>query len=557
MNYFSYRCTLPWLGLILILALYVISVVRLRPANYFGLTQDDTVYFSSAKALAEGQGYILPSVPGTPKATHYPVLYPWILSWVWRLNPSFPSNVTDAAGLTITFGCLFLSAAFLFFRQLNALSDPEALLLTLLCALQPIVRVYSANVLSDIPFAAFALVVIVLSNFALRRSPGAVPAAACGVLVGLSMFVRVLGVPIAAGVLAAMLLRREWRKGAIFGACVAPFFAALAWRALLSAPNQAPVTLATCSAAWQGTWLSYTSYVGFWRIVSLHRGIFWPILKRNAVVLFLQPGSYLAAPLFVGPSVLGMASTAVLSAIAFMGVFRLARKTGWQAIHFSLGFYVVPLLLWPYPIADRGLLPFLPLFAAGLCIDLKRLAVLIRESLERSQPRTQRWIAASLTIALAGFAAGIGWAQEGNSRLISRQSQARGRLLSEKHEAYSWLRANTLPSSKVVAYEDVSLFLFSGRQALRPIAFSPAAFYDPSLLQGEISCLTVSARTIHAEYWLVSDDDFSMEWTGATSAGLAREGQLGNGLPEVFRSSSGHVRVYALKTASGTELLAP
>ncbi|MFZ0882545.1 MAG: hypothetical protein WAN14_04040, partial [Candidatus Acidiferrales bacterium] len=130
MNYFSYRCTLPWLGLILILALYVISVVRLRPANYFGLTQDDTVYFSSANALAEGQGYILPSVPGTPKATHYPVLYPWILSWVWRLNPSFPSNLTDAAGLTITFGCLFLSAAFLFFRQLNALSDPEALLLT-------------------------------------------------------------------------------------------------------------------------------------------------------------------------------------------------------------------------------------------------------------------------------------------------------------------------------------------------------------------------------------------------------------------------------------------
>src|SRR5271163_3645988 len=227
------RRALPWLGLVFILIVYVISVVRLHPTNYFGLTQDDTIYFSSAKALADGHGYVLPSVPETPRATKSPFLYPWILSWVWRWNPSFPANVPDAVGVTVGFGCAFLTVAFLSFKQLNAFNDLEALLLTLFCALHPVVRVYSANVLSDIPFAAFALAVIVLSNRTLKHNSGVALAALCGV---------------AAGILIAMLLRRAWRKAAVFSACVAAFFATLAWRVLFTAPSQAPVRLATCSA---------------------------------------------------------------------------------------------------------------------------------------------------------------------------------------------------------------------------------------------------------------------------------------------------------------------
>jgi hypothetical protein len=549
MKQLSYRRALPWIGLLCVLAVYVISIARLHPTNFFGLTQDDTVYFSSAKALAEGQGYILPSVPGTPQATHYPVLYPWILSWVWRLNPLFPDNVADAVGLTVAFGCIFLSAAFLFFRQLHAFSDLEALLLTLLCALQPIVRVYSANVLSDIPFAAFALMVIVLSNFALRSHPGTAVAAACGILAGLTMFIRVLGVPVAAGILIAMLLRREWRKSAVFSACAAPFFSALAWRALFAAPTQAPVALSTCSAAWQGTWLSYTSYVGFWKIVSVHQGIFWPILKQNALLLLMQPGIYFADPRFISPSILGTVFAVVLSAIVFMGVFRLAKKTGWQPIHFSLALYVVPLLFWSYPIAGRCLIAFMPLFVGGLWADWKRLVKRIRESLDRSEPRAERLVAALLAIVLSVFVVCIGLAQERNGRLISRESQQRGSLLPEKREAYSWLSVNTLTDSKIIAYEDVSLFLFSNRQALRPLTFSPAALYDPSLLEDEISCLSSGARAIRANYWVMSDDDFSIEWSEATAAGLARESQLGNSLPELFRSSSGRVRIYGLKAS--------
>src|SRR5580700_9037131 len=105
----SDRRALPWLGLAFILILYLISILRLHPTNFFGLTQDDTVYFSSAQALAAGRGYILPSIPGTPPATKYPILYPWILSWVWHWNPSFPANLTDAIAVTIVFGIAFVT----------------------------------------------------------------------------------------------------------------------------------------------------------------------------------------------------------------------------------------------------------------------------------------------------------------------------------------------------------------------------------------------------------------------------------------------------------------
>src|SRR5579872_7532522 len=114
-----YRRAALGMGFVLMLLCYFASVRRMQPSNFFGLTQDDTIYFSSAQALAAGHGYILPSVPGKPHATKYPILYPGILSWVWRWNPSFPSNLSDAAMVSAAFGACFLVLVFFFLRSLK------------------------------------------------------------------------------------------------------------------------------------------------------------------------------------------------------------------------------------------------------------------------------------------------------------------------------------------------------------------------------------------------------------------------------------------------------
>jgi hypothetical protein len=109
---------LPWIALSAVILSYLCLVIRLHPSNFFGLSEDDTLYFSSAKAMAEGHGYILPSVPGMPAATKYPILYPSVLSWVWRWNPAFPENLSTAVALNLIFGAAYLIAAFAFLRKL-------------------------------------------------------------------------------------------------------------------------------------------------------------------------------------------------------------------------------------------------------------------------------------------------------------------------------------------------------------------------------------------------------------------------------------------------------
>ena len=106
--FFTARRVWTAAALVLILVAHILGVLYLHPKNFFGLSEDDAIYLSSAKALAQGQGYILPSVPGTPPATMYPVLYPWTLSWIWHWNPNFPANLSYVIALNMAFGCAFV-----------------------------------------------------------------------------------------------------------------------------------------------------------------------------------------------------------------------------------------------------------------------------------------------------------------------------------------------------------------------------------------------------------------------------------------------------------------
>src|SRR5262249_6814278 len=121
-----------------ICALLTIAVTKVHPLDFFGLSEDDSIYFSSAKALAAGHGYVLESVPRTPPATKYPVLYPWILSWIWRWHAAFPANLRFAIALNVAFGFVYVVSAFLLLRALKGLSDWERLFLVAFCGLHPI-----------------------------------------------------------------------------------------------------------------------------------------------------------------------------------------------------------------------------------------------------------------------------------------------------------------------------------------------------------------------------------------------------------------------------------
>ena len=63
-----------------------------------------------------------------------------------------------------------------------------------------------------------------------------------------------------------------------------------------------------------------------------------------------------------------------------------------------------------------------------------------------------------------------------------------------------------------MAYEDVLLFLHTGRQAIRPISPSTAAFYlqDKEPLERDLAGISDTAIGTGARYWLHAEDDYHL-----------------------------------------------
>jgi 4-amino-4-deoxy-L-arabinose transferase-like glycosyltransferase len=543
----AHRHAFPWLALGCILIAYVISVVRMHPANFFGFTGDDSVYFSSAKALAEGRGYVLPSVPGSPPATKYPILYPWILSWVWHWNPSFPANLADGVALTVAFGLGFITAGFVFLRGLKGISDTEALFLTVFFALHPLVLFYSGSVLSDIPFCALALEAMVVANRATQREAKNTTAACCGILTGLTLLTRVFGVPIAAGILMAAVVRRAWRQLFVLGGCVVPFLGGLAWPVIFPRVLAPPVTGAAASSlGWTRAWAYYTSYAAFWRISVPNTHILWVMLKNNAGMLFRGTADYFLEPTLVRNTLMGRALITIVTAAVLTGIVRQARRQGWQPIHCVLPFYSAVLLFWNFADVDRFLLPFLPLFAAGFWVEGKHVLGMIRAAIARRRRLTERIVATALGLFMLALGSAVGLNYMAGKREIRKQSEDRGVLLREKREAYDWLVRFTATDARVIAYEDASAYLYTGRVTMPPLVFTTAEFYDPARLEESVATMTDMARAIGAEYWLFADDDFDFVWPEATTTARAHMRGIEGVLPLVFRSRDGRVRIHSL-----------
>ncbi len=543
MQRIPYRRVLPWLGLACVLFAYVIAVVRLHPTNFFGRTNDDMIYFSSAKALADGRGYILPSLPGNPPATKYPILLPLLLSFVWRWDPSFPGNLAGGIALIVAFGCVFISVAFVFLRRLLHIGTGEALMLTAFCALHPLILFYSSSILSDIPFAALALLAIMVANRAMRIGEPLSEGAISGVLAGLSMLMRVSGIPIAAGLLIFALTKRAWRQAAAFTVAAAPFAVALAWRSFLAVPVVPPIA-SDAGSGWSQTWLYYTNYAAFREMASPSFHTAWTFALNQFLYLGSQIPGYFLSPLSDKSLIFWLIATPLVLWIIAAGILGQVRASGWQPIHFALGIYILVIICWDYPDSTRFLIPFLPLLVGCFWLQGKRIAgrlILI----SRSSEAGSRILSLAGAMGLAALTMCIAWNFViGGPREFTATSRNSAALLREKQEGYEWLRHNSRSQERVIAGEDASLYLYTGRQSMSQMALLPSGAYDPVQLQSDLDHMTDVAKAIRADYWFASADDSDKQWKASRPLLTARLAQIEGGLPEVFRSSGGHVRIY-------------
>jgi 4-amino-4-deoxy-L-arabinose transferase-like glycosyltransferase len=545
-NFFSRRIFFPWLVLAGICAAHVAIVWYLHPTNFFGMSADDAIYFSSAKSLAQGNGYVLPNLAGSPPATKYPILYPWLLSWIWRVFPSFPANLSAAAAFNLAFGVVYLLMMFLFLLTLKGITDRAALIVTAFCAFHPYILGLSANLLVDIPFAALVVASFVLAARSLEKNAGLQAAAGCGIVSGLSVLLKVLGLPAAAGLFLALAIRGGWRKSMAFAAGVLPFVLTLLWRSILAAPSEAPTVATSCSRSWQLSWVYYMNYQTFWKSSAIENHMLWNYLKTNINFFVYQLGEYFIDLRQVRVTPLTIIVFALVCLAVVRGLVRQIQLGGWHPVHFALAIYLIPVLIWDFPSPERFLVPFLMLFAAAIWLEASHLTEQMRISFRKSRS-LKAWIAALLclsAIAVVLYVAGISWQQ--GFCAIADLSRYRATLLPDKREAYQWLRENTPPDARVIAYEEATMFLYTDRQGMSPTILSPAGKIDTQLLDSQLSCLLATAEPIGASYWLVSEDDFKLEWETATIQERSRASELEKSYQQLFRSSQNRVRIYRL-----------
>ncbi len=529
-----------WLVLACILAVYIHNVERWHSAVYFGWPHDDGIYFSTAKALAQGQGYRLISFPNSPPQTKYPILYPYLLSWVWHLHPNFPENLKPAIRLTEFFGCWSLIAAFLLLRRFG-ISEPGALCLVALLAFVPAFVHLSGWIMSDVPFMALLLTTLVLADAA-TRSRAAVPLVlATGAIAGLCVGLRIVGVAVVAGIFFLALRRRAFREAFLLAAVAGTVVAIESWSRLVHLFAAAtPVTASTAEPGWNQVLAYYTDYVEFgWRM---------GIPSVWALVRFLET-NFAALARSAGSVVLGVdgghgGAAALLSLLVWLGIGRQMRRPEWQATMYVLFFYCGILLFW-LALPERFLLPFVPVFFAALWLEMSRLWAMCRANLRSGTPLLQRALAAALACIFVYALAFTGWNYVvRDPRDLQENSAIQAHALEEKKQAYQWIRDNTGPNDRIAAWEDGLMYLYTGRQGLRPFEPLPQDFYmdDRESLRRDLAHMCDAPRHAGVRYWLTSDDDFSVR-SGVDRID-ARMAEIAAVLPVVFRSGENHVQIH-------------
>jgi hypothetical protein len=540
---------IPPLALLLILALFISNVEAWNPATFFGRYADDALYFSCAQALAHHRGYILPSFPGMPLKPQVPILYPLLLSEVWKISPQFPENIIWAIRLTEGFGCLALLCTFFLLRRIAGLAVVPSLTITAVCALHPVLVRLSGLAMTDVPFAAMFLFALLLTQLALSSGTSLGPTAALGVVAALSASLRSLGYMVAVGLLAYILYRREYRRALVysFAACLTTLSVLLltAHYAPMGAAGNA-ISSNGAGSQWERLVVFHTEYVRFhWRMGIPTIGAFFSMIKENCLQLVSSPGPFLAGAFDRRSWLL----TAGISAIVLSGVVRLLRRPEWRALAFIAIPYIFVVILWPYPLMDRFLLPFLPIFLLATVLESKRLLSMAKINLVSPASWTNRVLAAALCVILIGYGVFAGWTYLFRDRQALRDAaNAQAKTLAQKGEVYSWIREHTPADAKIVAYDDILLFLYTQRQALRPIALLPSTAYskmagsDSPDLDRDLSQLSDAPRDAGATYWLVTGDDFSLDADPEKTA--SRQNEIADVLPLVFRSSGGFARLY-------------
>lgn len=443
-----------------------------------GAFHDDGVYIVTAKALAEGKGYRIISLPSEIPQTKYPALFPILLAAVWKWNPNFPENVPLLKLIPLLSTLLWLGLSYRLLRE-EGVSAPIAAWICCLTAASTWVVYVGTMVLSEAPFAALTTASLLAFRRA-GRSGSTRLLIISAICAALAFHTRTLGLAwILAGAL-YLALRRRWRQALLFAAVAAILAAPWIWWVASQPPPPGAVD----------AYYSKENYQG-WNILSnftLSQKL--TILVSNLTMLVFAPGLLAGIP---AKGWLALAALAV-GAATVAGMWK-HRSSVFVLLLLVYGGIVCA---WAW-IPSRFVVPFLPL-----------MLWLAWHSLEK-YPRSRHASMALLTLA-AAVSLTIGL--EATVRLGYPPLPTPAANTDGWDRQVALLRAiqrQTPPNAILIGNLDPLYYLYTGRKAVRGFAAKPfPLFYSHQPAEtaenpiGGPAQLLHSIQTSGATYWVDS-----------------------------------------------------
>ena len=526
---------LLWSVLLLPLAgLATVYTIAFR-AQPVGLFHDDGIYAVTAKALAEGRGYRIISLPDQTPQTKYPILFPALLAGIWKLQPRFPENALWLKLVPLLCAVIWW---LLSYRLVSSLTGGRAtaMVISILTAASPWVLFLSVTLLSETLFAAIVTAALLL----VRRIETGVASwlewLGVALLSGAAFLTRTVGVALVLAVLLIGLRRAGLRKALVLllliGVVCGPL---IFW--------QWPASQIQPHADTYYSRLNYQSWNVLFNFTAAQK---MRIITTNLVGVLLAP----AVLVGVRANDWGAFLALLLSAMAVTGFCRrLAREA--CSIELFVLLYAGLVILWAWPVT-RFLAPLLPL----LLLYVFEGAAFIGEHLgPRSRPH--EWALVSLAMVLA---ASSGWMLVRSAATAQRDEVVPlPNLLPEDwHQVrpmLDWISENTPAGAVSVSNFDPSIYLYSGRTSIRGFIQDPYLLHyaaeDDAQPLGTVSEMEAAIARAHAQY-LVSSANSSFR----ESQHLRRliEGLVAahpNRFHVVYQGAGPEYRIYRIDPESG------
>jgi hypothetical protein len=451
--------------LVVLLALALSSLAFFSAQNIIGLFHDDGIYVVVAKALSEGSGYRIISLPSDPYQTKYPFLYSQLLSWAWSLNPQFPDNVSLLNFVNVFFYFASLLLAYVLYVQNTMGGKADALLYVFLVGANASVFSITSYPLSDIPFMAAVLFCLTLSDptngFSIRTRSIVLLAVGAG-----SAFLfRNAGAALILAGLIYLLLARQRKQFYLYvivvGCLIVPW---VLWQAMYG-----PAAIENPLLAY---YQSYESPAFF--LAGSDPGLAVQIIGANLLYSARTVDSLML--LRALPEL-----RAVIYPLMIWGFWSILRRQNRFFNGFIL-FYIVLILSWPWHPA-RYLMPLLPILLLSLFQGAQGATATIRPH------ATKAWSTAIIPFAVR-IPIGIivvfiiGW-------LSGYVSVDRSKYLvlwggfrtsygwSGFSESFTWIKQNTQNDDVLATAYDPMYYLYTGRKAVRPWIHRPETYFYP------------------------------------------------------------------------------